>query len=337
MTSKLFKLLRILPLVLTAICLQMQSLTAQQIFVDDLCEVIETTTPPDAKVCLTNRSPNPSDHSYVMIARSNMGEHVFLLRSDLAPGGGCRPSAGVFSSFLCVELDFETPPNFDAACTFERVPGICGSGSSREAWYYNAASNTVPPGSGGVHEGPTERFFVAARTLENGDAMVEELGDVFIYRGSPSLDRTPLRVSDGTIATPRLNAYTQATRSSALSITLDRMDAAGVQLDELRDIGTEGRFLSETGGEYLFHGTGTDCDGACGARRVLTQSEFEARLGALSASVGIETLAGIDLSMLRRQLIDRLLMGSTPIAEIDDALDASRIVQPVAFLVLDWR
>ena len=313
------------------------SASAQPIEVRDLCKVIEARTAANTEVCLTNRSPKPIDHSYVMIARNSSRYHVFLLRSDLTAGGSCRPASGAFSSFRCIEYTFETPPDFDAICTFPDVGHLdCVSGEGRKGWYYNNASNFVTSGPGGVQHGPTERFFVAARGLEAGDVSAEELGDTLVYRGESSSDGIPLRLRRGTNATLTLQVREPAAENTALKAALDRATAKGVKLEDIRALGTEGRFIAETDGILSFYGTATDCEGQCERRPLLSQADFESRLTSLGAAVPIERLVGQDLVKVRAQLIDRLLLGSAPLPEIDAGIEAMRIVQPVAFLILNW-
>jgi len=120
-------------------------------------------------------------------------------------------------------------------------------------------------------------------------------------------------------------------------LALDHINTAGVRLADVRKLGTEGRFVSETGATLWFHGANTDCDGQCDKRPLLHQSDFEHRLATLNAIVEIERTAGTNLVRLRNQLIDRLLMGATPLAGVDADLERARIGQPPEFLVLDWN
>lgn len=308
---------------------------AQTLEKGHICPVIEANTPANSEFCIANRSPNPADSSLVIVSRSGTSQQVFLIRLDQPRGGNCAPITSDPRAYLCVKLEYEAPPNYNAICDFQ-APYFWSCADGRTGKYYNSASNVVTPGPGGVHPVPTERFYEATRGLEIGDFSVEELGNVLVYRGQLASDGIPLRLRTSTEATPTMKVREPAAQTIALRVALDRATAEGVKLEDLRALGTDGRFIAETAGILRFYGTATDCEGQCVGRPLLNQTDFESRLAGLGAVVPIERLVGRDLVKVRAQLIGRLLLGSIPLPGIDSDIEAMRIVQPVAFLILNW-
>lgn len=309
---------------------------AQTLEKEQICPAVEAVAPSDAEFCIANRSPNPTDGSVVIVSRSSAEQNVLLIRLDQPRGGNCAPTFGISRAYQCVTLTFETPPDYDAICNF-RSPYFWRCDGGPLGKYYNVASNMVPPGPGGVHPVSTERFYAAARGLKTDDHSVEELRGALVYRHRPDPSHVSLRVVRGADLTPSLIVRTEAAERTSLGPTLDRILSAGVALADVRGLGMEGRFTSESTGVLHFHGTASDCEGQCLIRPLLTQTEFENRLSVLNARVVVERLSGADLVKLRQMMTERLLMGEMPLRDVDRVLETARIRQPPAFLVLDWR
>ena len=309
---------------------------------DHICPVIESKTPTNSEFCIANRSPAPADGSLVIVSRNGTDQKVFLIRLDKSLGGNCAPTSSVQREFLCIELKHKTPPKYDKICDFQSFYSWTCEGKQKGK-YHNSGRVAVGYEIGGVNKEPSERFYKATRGIDDGDYSAEELLDnALVYRGQPDADSVPLRLSKGAEATSTelLPVRGPAAQSTALNLALKRVETERVQLKDLRALGTEGRFIAENAGTWQFYGAATDCDGQCGVRPLLSQSDFERRLATIGDIVAIERTAELDqkqLQRLRDQLIDRLLMGSTPLPEIDTHLNDMRIVQPVAFLILDWR
>lgn len=306
---------------------------AQTIDGDGLCEIIKAHTPDGTEACLANRSEDPSDKSFVLITRNSTDLRAFLLRSDLPGGGDCRAPSGGLSSFRCIPLRFETPPDYDTICNFRSQPVSKQCfGSARKVSYYNVSANVVPPGTGGVNGVASERFFAAARGLRASDVSVTEMNDALVYRGAATSESVPIRFSRENETSPTLSVRPPAGTSESLREVLESVDALDVPLSNLVALGVGGRFVAKGSATLTYFGTTDDCNGACERRELLSEDAFNAKLADFASRVPIEA----SMPELRTILIDRLLLGPKPYAPIDMVLDEARVRQPAAFLILKW-
>lgn len=299
---------------------------------DDFCAILQAHMEAGTQGCLANAAPYPADGSYVYLTQKGADLRVLLLRADLGAGGDCRPSKdSFFRDNLCITLDYETAPNHAEICTFAGHPSDCSDGLRRSK-YAQAKPGVTPTTVGGHHPAPSERFFVAARGLKAGDVAVQEIGGAIAYKAAIGANGRPVRLFRDGDVTPALRLRAPADNRAALYAALTAIEAAGVTLSDVVAVGLAGRFIARDGGSLIFHGISTDCGGACSAREVLDAAAFDARIADWSAEVAIETPS----ADLRDLLMDRLLLGPQPHAPVDDALDAARVRQAPALLLLNW-
>jgi len=299
---------------------------------EDLCEILLEHTPEGTEGCLANFAPEPSDGSFVLLTTNGSDIRALLLRSDLGPGGDCRPSNGLFASSLCVTFEYESPPDVAAICTYRPVKSLClDSNSSSQYAVSNASSATAV---GGINPTPSESFFEAARGFEHGDVALQEVGGILVYKGETSIDGRTLRLSRSGDQSPSLRVRSLVDDRPVIGQAIAAIDAKGYAFADIVAIGTEGRFISRTAGTLIFHGTPDDCGGsdACSERELLDEMTFDARLAHWSEAVAIESPS----SDLRTLLVDRLLLGTAPYVPVDEALDSARVRQPPALLLLNW-
>lgn len=300
---------------------------------DDFCPILWSYTPPNTEGCLANAAPDPSDGSFVYLTRNGSDIRALLLRDDLGAGGDCRPTSdSIFTGSLCITFDYEVAPDYDAICTYPSVPTAC-SNTAYESIRVDGTNLTISESQvGGFNEAPSERFFEAARGLQFGDVAAQKIGTVVVYKGPADATGRYLRLSRGADASPSIRVRILVDDRGELAAALDEIDAAGVPLANVVAIGLEGRFIAHVGGTITFYGTDADCGGECTAREMLDDAAFASRLSEWSTQVQIET----PTANLRDLLIDRLLLGRLTHPPVDDPLEAARVRQPPALLLLKW-
>lgn len=300
---------------------------------EDFCAIMEAHMEAGTLGCLANAAPTPADGSYVYLTQKGADLRVLLLRADLGAGGDCRPSVdSFFHDNLCITLDYETPPDYAAICTFVQKSETVCLPSPSTSKYATAKPGITPTTVGGHHPAPSERFFAAARGIETGDVAVQEIGRAIAYKAAVGANGRSLRLHRDGDVTPVLRLRSPVDNRATLSAGMTAIDAAGVALSDVVAIGLAGRFVVRDGGSLIFHGTSTDCGGKCSARELLDAAAFDARIADWSAEVAIETPS----ADLRDLLLARLLLGTQPYSPVDDALDAARVRQAPALLLLNW-
>lgn len=298
---------------------------------DDFCAILERYTPPNTEGCLANAAPDPGDGSFVYLTRNGSDIRALLLRDDLGAGGDCRPTSdSIFTGSLCITFDYEVAPDYGSICDYPRVQIECSDVVYRSQVVNGAllTSSRV----GGFNEAPSERFFEAARGLQSGDVAAQEIGETVVYKGPADATGRYLRLSRGADVSPSMRVRPLVDDRVEIAEALNAIDAAGVSLANVVAIGLEGRFIARVGGTLTFHGTNTDCEGECSARELLDDAAFASRLSDWSTQVQIETPTGD----LRDLLIDRLLLGTLAHSAVDVPLEAARVRQPPALLLLKW-
>lgn len=299
---------------------------------DDLCAILTEHTPDGTEGCLANIAPEPSDNSFIFLTRNGSDVRALLLRSDLNSGGDCRPSKGKFAGSLCVTFDYESPPDFDAICPNSATKIECRPSTSTSKFAIISAGSTTAVG--GVNPAPSEPYFIAARGLEAGDVSLQQVGDTLIYKGSASADGRTLRLSRADDRSPSMWVRPLVDVKDVLAQAITAINAKGIAFANVVAIGTEGRFISIDADKLVFHGTPDDCGGGsvCREREILDEGAFDARLAAWTEAVPIESISG----ELRQLLMEKLLLGVEPYEPLDKALDAARVRQPPALLLLKW-
>ncbi len=298
---------------------------------DDFCAILQTYTPENTEGCLANAAPDPSDGSFVYLTRNGSDVRALLLREDLGAGGDCRPTEkSIFTGSLCITFDHDVAPDYDSICAYPRVRIACNNVAYRSQIVNGA--NLTTSRVGGYNEAPSHRFFEAARGLKSGDVAAQEIGTTVVYKGPADATGRNLRLSRGMDASTAMPSRPPVDDRAQITAALDAIDAAGVALADVVAIGLEGRFVARVGGALTFYGTDADCGGECSARVMLDDAAFAARLSDWSTQVQIET----PTADLRALLIDRLHLGTLAHAPVDEGLEAARVRQPPALLLLKW-